>query len=63
MKKQMPVAQRGKTETDRAIDCIAQVLEDCERLKKDMSKPVRSSPAVKRRESPSAKGVGRIGKK
>jgi hypothetical protein len=60
---EMPAAHRGKTETDRAIDCIARVLEDCERLKRNMSKTARLSPPAKRREKPSAKGAGRIGKK
>jgi hypothetical protein len=63
MELQMPAASRGKTETDRAIDCIARVLEDCERLKRNMSKTARSSPPAKRREKSSAKGAGRIGKK
>jgi hypothetical protein len=61
-KKRMPAAQRGKTETDRAIDYIARVLEDCERLRGDMSKAARSSPLVKRRDKSSAKRVGRISK-
>jgi hypothetical protein len=61
--KQMSAAQRGKTETDRAIDYIVRVLKDCERLKRDISKTTRPSPPVKRRKSQSAQDVGRIGKK
>jgi hypothetical protein len=53
----------GETEIDRAIDCIVRLLKDYERLMRDMSKTARSSPPVKRREKPSAKRVGRIGKK
>jgi hypothetical protein len=63
MKKQMPAAQRGKTETDRAIDYIARILKDCERLRSDINKAARSSPPGKRREKATAKGAGRIGKK
>jgi hypothetical protein len=59
----MPAAQREKTETDRAIDYIARVLEDCEKLRSDMSKAARPSPLAKRRNKPPAKGAGRIGKK
>lgn len=59
----MPAAQRGKTETDRAIDYIARVLEDCEKLRRDMRKAASSSPLAKRRNKPPAKGAGRIGKK
>jgi hypothetical protein len=61
--KRMPAAPRGKTETDRAIDYIARVLKDCEKLMRDMSKPARSPPPVKSRERPTAKGAVRIGKK
>jgi hypothetical protein len=63
VKKRMPAAPRGKTETERAIDCIARVLEDCERLKRNMSKAVTSSPAAKRRDRQPTKAAGRIGKK
>jgi hypothetical protein len=59
--KRMPATPRRKTETDRAIDYIARVLEDCERLRSGMSKSARSSPPVKRRQKPVAKD--RIGKK
>jgi hypothetical protein len=59
----MPAVPRGKTETDRAIDYIARVLKDCEKLRRNMTKTVRSSPPVKRRKRPAAKGAQRIGKK
>lgn len=59
----MPAVPRGKTETDRAIDYIARVLEDCKKLRRDMTKTTGSSPPVKRRERPAAKGAVRIGKK
>lgn len=59
----MPGAQRWKTETDRAIDYIARLLEDCEKLRRDMSKSASSPPLLKRRDKPSAKRVGRISKK
>jgi hypothetical protein len=62
-KKRMPPAQRGKTETDRAIDYIARVLEDCKKLRRDMREAASPSPLAKRRDKPSAKRAGRVSKK